>query len=336
MIVRALGVLRVAVRPALALIPALALSAARLPDHPARLPNEAATSAPTLRVRAPGGAWRMWWRADRAPARWPDALPAVAGAVRWQRAAPGVEWGELELSGDGEAYRTRAVLVRIDPAVVRLTLHAAARPASLGGAGPWDLDAAPAAALVALNAGQFTDAGPWGWVVHRGRELQPPGAGALAAALVVDSAGRAHVVDADAIGASRATAVEAVQSYPAVLAGDGAVPAALVTGDGIDLEHRDGRLAIGELRDGRLLVALTRFDGLGGALASLPFGLTVPESAALMGALGCRSAVLLDGGLSAQLLVREAGGAAHRWTGTRRVPLGLVALPGSPEPAPSR
>jgi hypothetical protein len=46
-----------------------------------------------------------------------------------------------------------------------------------------------------------------------------------------------------------------------------------------------------------------------------------------MGALGCRRAVMLDGGLSAQLLLRDADGTAHRWDGLRRVPLGLVAMP---------
>jgi exopolysaccharide biosynthesis protein len=37
----------------------------------------------------------------------------------------------------------------------------------------------------------------------------------------------------------------------------------------------------------------------------LPFGLTTPEVAAVMGALGARRAVLLDGGISSQLLIRE-------------------------------
>jgi exopolysaccharide biosynthesis protein len=121
---------------------------------------------------------------------------------------------------------------------------------------------------------------------------------------------------------------EAFQSYPALLAGDGAIPLPLTdSGQGVDLAHRDSRLAIGETRDGRILIVLTRFEGLGGALDALPFGLTVPETAALMGALGCRQAVMLDGGLSGQLLVRSAPGAQPRaWRGLRRVALGLVAV----------
>jgi exopolysaccharide biosynthesis protein len=132
---------------------------------------------------------------------------------------------------------------------------------------------------------------------------------------------------------------EAVQSYPALLAGDGTVPAPLRAPDrGVDVVHRDARLAVGTLRDGRVVIALTRFDALGGAAAldRVPFGLTTPEMAAVMGALGCARAVLLDGGLSAQLLVRDAGGTARTWAGLRRVPIGLVAVPRLAEVATRR
>src|SRR6185437_8179626 len=54
------------------------------------------------------------------------------------------------------------------------------------------------------------------------------------------------------------------QSYPTLLEGDGGVPAPLrapASGTAaVDLGHRDARLALGNLRDGRLLVVLTRFD----------------------------------------------------------------------------
>jgi uncharacterized protein YigE (DUF2233 family) len=43
-----------------------------------------------------------------------------------------------------------------------------------------------------------------------------------------------------------------------------------------------------------------------------------------MGALGCRQALLLDGGISGQMMVRDAEGAVRAWPGTRSVPLGLV------------
>ena len=78
------------------------------------------------------------------------------------------------------------------------------------------------------------------------------------------------------------------------------------------------------MADGRVVVALTRFDALGESLGRVPFGLTSAEMAAVMGALGCRHALLLDGGISGQLMVRRADGSVRSWPGTRSVPLGLV------------
>jgi hypothetical protein len=95
---------------------------------------------------------------------------------------------------------------------------------------------------------------------------------------------------------------------------------------GLDVGHRDARLAMGRTSDGELLVAITRFDGLGAALGAVPFGLTVPEMAAVMGALGAQHAVLLDGGISAQLLAGR-GRARTLLSGWRDVPLGLIARP---------
>ena len=54
----------------------------------------------------------------------------------------------------------------------------------------------------------------------------------------------------------------------------------------------------------QIAIRLTAADRerLGGMLKSIPFGLTVPEMSAVMGALGATDAVLLDGGISAQLV----------------------------------
>lgn len=279
--------------------------------------------APTLAVRTPDG-WTTWWRSDAAPTRWTAPLPALADRVRWRRAAAGLEWGELSLSGDGEAFRVRVIVARLDPRALELRL---VKPADgRHYAGRWDIGEAPADAVLALNAGQFVDQ-PWGWLVMEGRERQPPGRGPLAPAVVLDSAGSLRLVPPDSIEAARAVTRLAFQSYPTLLEGDGAIPAALLRpGLGVDLAHRDSRLALGELRDGRVLIALTRFEGLGGLLANVPLGLTTPEMAAVMGALGARRAVLLDGGISSQLMIRD-GKRTRAWPGWRRVPLGLLAVP---------
>jgi hypothetical protein len=165
-----------------------------------------------------------------------------------------------------------------------------------------------------------------------GREFLRPGNGPLATAIAIDTAGTLHWFDSSEMQSARNMrgVVDAFQSYPALLRADGDVPGLLQpdhTNGEIDLTHRDARLAIGQRRDGRIVVALTRFDALDGALDYVPFGLTTPEMAAVMGALGCREAVMLDGGISSQMMIRTASGERRRWAGVRRVPLGLVVLP---------
>ena len=188
------------------------------------------------------------------------------------------------------------------------------------------MDSLSPSALFALNAGQFRGARPWGWLVTDGHEWQSPGLGPLGMAIVVDTGSRVTLVDAEHLPGVRRAGVarQAFQSYPMLLSA-GVVPLALREGGrGLDVSHRDSRLALGTIDDGRVLVALTRFDALEGGLEEMPFGLTTPEMAAMMGGLGARDAVMLDGGLSAQLAVREADGSLRRYRGWRRVPLALV------------
>lgn len=285
--------------------------------------------ASSLRVRAGGdGRWRTWWRSPEAPARWPAADPVVAGAVRWRAVRPGLELGELAIAGTGEAARLRVVVVRLDPRAFEFALETRLRGARHGA---WSVDSAPPDAALAFNAGQFLTGRPWGWVMSDGAERHVPGVGPLAMAVAMDDRAAVYLVPDARLRAFRAARRPrtAFQSYPMLLADDGTVPAPVrAAGRGLDVAHRDGRFAIGRLRDGRLLLALTRFAGLDGALPGaldeLPLGLTVPESAALMGALGCAEAVLLDGGISAQLLVRDERGGTAAWRGWRKVPMGVV------------
>jgi len=274
-----------------------------------------------------GGRFVTWWRSASAPARWPAADPAVLRALEWAPLGPGLDLAELTIAGSGEAWRLRVVAARLDPARLRFELVEASRDG--GTVADWTLDGLPAGAVLGVNAGQFSGGRAWGWLVRDGRQAQPPGAGPLSMAFCALADGALRFVPVDAIpAAARGPVAWAFQSYPVLLGGDGEVPAQLAApGLGVDLAHRDARLAIGELRDGRVLVALTRFAAAGDALGSLPFGPTVPEMAALMGALGCRRALALDGGVSAQLALRDAAGALHAWRGWRRVPLALVAFP---------
>ncbi len=284
-----------------------------------------ALPASTLSVWT-GTRWQEWWRSAEAPTAWTAAVPALTEGLEWRRAGNGVEWSEVRLSGAGEAYRIRVIVARIDPRLVRFRLDTAFR--KRGTRAAWTIDRSPRDALLALNAGQFPYSLPWGWTVLGGREFMPPRSGPLSVAVVFDTSGSVRWLNPDALrdpGRARGV-VAAFQSYPRLLE-EGSVPLPL-RGDeaGIDLAHRDARLALGQTADGKLLIALTRFDGAGGLLDFVPFGLTVPEMAALMGGLGARNAVLLDGGISSQLLIRS-GQTVHRWHGLRFVPLGLVVLP---------
>jgi len=256
------------------------------------------------------------------------ARDADAPQLNWRGNV--LQWTEWPVVLGARAVSARIVVVRFDPRAVRLSLDLARDGDAIGG---WTLDRAPNDALLALNAGQFTDAGPWGWVVHRGREWQTPGAGALAGALVVDSTGTVSVIDANDIGARRrdtnARVSEALQSYPTLIGGNGAPPSLVcdvATRDALlDRTHRDARLAIGTLADGRVVVAMSRYAGVGALAERLPVGPTTPEMAEIMRRLGAIRALMLDGGLSAQMLVREtAGGVATQWPGLRGVPLALI------------
>jgi hypothetical protein len=273
------------------------------------------------------GTWRALWSAGHYPARGDGAAALPARAIRWRAERPGLETAELEMRPAGSVWRARVILARLDPARFRLALELAGSPD--GAHGAWRVEDAPKAAAFACNAGQFDAGLPWGWLVREGRETLSPGQGPLSSALVVDDDGAAAIVHADSLAARRAHGGvrSAFQSYPTVLRG-GEVPREWCAPDArVDGRHRDSRLALGRLADGRLVFALTRFETPGAVLDETPIGPTTPEMAALMRALGCADAVLLDGGLSGQMLVRDAKGHERVWPGLRRVPLALVAFP---------
>ena len=252
--------------------------------------------------------------------------------VVWRAVVPGVWLGESRMADRGPLSAIRVILVRMDPRQLTFQLVRATRDDGLRGA--WTLDSVPDEGVVAFNAGQFIGGIPWGWLVQEGMETKPPGSGRLAMAFVIDGSGNASLVTQDELSAARSGARLGFQSYPALLTFTGNQPWELqAPGRGVDLEHRDSRLALGKLPDGSIVVALTRFSGVGRAGETLPFGPTVLEMAAFMEALGCERAVLLDGGISAQLAVREKSGLLRRWSNWRAVPLALVATPRQVIPA---
>jgi hypothetical protein len=257
------------------------------------------------------------------------ALGILAREAAWRPGAGGLEWTEIGVRAHGEGVRTLVIAVRLAPEQFHLSLENGMAPG--GFIHVWTVDQAPPDAALAFNAGQFAADGAWGWVVHRGHEYRAPRSGPLAAAVVIDSAGLVSLLEDTVIARLRrepdpGRVQEAFQSFPVMLR-NGMVPRLLAEGQGVDIVHRDARLALGLDQAGRVVVLMTRFDGLGSALGAVPFGLTVLESAELLRGLGCREAVALDGGISAQLRLRDAAGVAHVWKGLRPVPLGFSAIP---------
>ncbi|MBY0491090.1 MAG: phosphodiester glycosidase family protein [Gemmatimonadaceae bacterium] len=247
----------------------------------------------------------------------------AAPTLRWRGTA--VRWAEWPVELGATRVRNRLIVVLVDPARVAVSLDIARRGDALA---PWNIDVAPTDVALALNAGQFTDDGPWGWVRHNGRDQQAPGSGTLAGALVVDTTGRVAILPAAQLAAARQDARwrEAVQSYPQLLAGGAPLPA-VCGGDALDLTHRDARLVVGVRTDGTVVIVMSRFAGTGSRMAPgmerVPIGPTTPEMAEVARRLGAVDALMLDGGLSAQLLVRD-GTTEQRWPGLRAVPLALV------------
>ena len=243
----------------------------------------------------------------------------------WHPVRNGVWMSESPMSQKGPLAVVHSIAVRVNPSTHLFSL--VALRASDGTRSIWTIDSMSSDAIIAFNAGQFSAGFPWGWVVREGQEIQPPGSGTLGMALVVDAAGRLSLVTPDEIPSWRGRSITAFQSYPALIV-DGQLPWELLSsGRGVDLGHRDSRLAVCTLGDGSFVIVLTRFTALGSKGSTLPWGPTVPEMATHMLSLGCQRAMLLDGGISSQLAVRNDDGSVSRWPNWRAVPLAMVIRP---------
>ena len=78
------------------------------------------------------------------------AKPRSPARVAWRAGTSGIEWGELQLRGASEAWRTRVVLVRFDPRRLDLSLETAFTRNE-----GWTVADADSGAALALDAGQF-------------------------------------------------------------------------------------------------------------------------------------------------------------------------------------
>lgn len=281
-------------------------------------------AAQPIRLRVAVAGTEVDLGVPRLPSRMSPGAGRLAPLLRWRPLQPGVRVATALLSAGSLALSIEAIVVRVDPDRVRFSLQH--RVEANGMTGTWMVDSAGRNATVAMNAGQFKSTGPWGWLVLERYEHRTPLRAPLAVGIRIDTAGRVRWVPPGRERAWRhdAGTAWAFQSFP-LLFFDGRVPAKLSDPTVYNLGHRDARLIMMETADGAQLFVLTRYAGVGRVGERVPIGLTTPEALVLAGALGARHAVMLDGGTSAQLVVRDSAGAATWWRGLRRVPLGLVA-----------
>lgn len=78
-------------------------------------------------------------------------------AILWRVSAAGVDRAVFDVSGAGEGWRTRVIAVRLDPEQLRFRLRARLKDLTPA----WDVERAPATAVVAVNTGQFAGYAPW-------------------------------------------------------------------------------------------------------------------------------------------------------------------------------
>lgn len=272
------------------------------------------TAPARLELRS-GGQW-MAWRAFE-----PGAVAArdstLARVIAWRDSEPGLRLGAFEVRSVGRAFsENRVALLEIDPTRFRFAL-AAAPGWQRRTADAWMRDTS----LVAtVNTGLFRDDGtPQGLVVLDGDRRSAP-------------ASWLDVVVAIEEGSLRLTGVQearslhggasAFQTLP-WLVRDGRVAFSASSGIRLSHTHRDRRLTLCLGDDGLVRILLSNFEVFGRTAGRIPIGLTIPEQAIIASAVGCRDAVALDGGISAQVVVR-VGPQLHRMPGWRRVPLMLL------------
>ena len=257
----------------------------------------------------------MPWRAF-APGAPAASDPLLARAIRWQAEQPGLRAGSFEVRAAGWLLTNRVAVVEIDPNRYRFSLAAAPSFAPRS-ADAWMVDST---IVLAANTGLFGQGGaPQGLVLLDG--VRHGRLSAWLDAVVAFEDGRPRL-----LGLPEARSLDggasAFQVLPWLVRG-GRVAFGATSGLGLSRTHRDRRLTLCLGTDGLVRLLLSNFEVFGQEAGTIPVGLTIPEQATIAGAAGCADAVALDGGISAQLIVR-VGRRVHRMPGWREVPLVML------------
>jgi exopolysaccharide biosynthesis protein len=272
-----------------------------------------AQAVPLLEVRV-GDAWHPWRVA--APGAAVQREPMLGAAVTWRDSGEGLRAGDFEVRA-ASGLRNSIAIVELDPARVRFSLGLTSPGARRAVA---DRLAEDSALVLAANTGLFrADGMTLGLVLVDGARHTAP-ARWLDAVVVLEH-GALRFTDV-AGAAALPPGASAFQTLP-WLVRDGRLVYGWTNGLRLSRDHRDRRITLCAGDDGRIRLLLSNFEVFGATAGRVPIGLTLPEQAALAAGAGCRDAVALDGGISAQIAFRAAGRVV-RWPGWRRVPLLLL------------
>jgi len=271
---------------------------------------------PPLEVRV-GDRWRPWRGAEpNSAATWERLLDE---AITWKDSAAGLRRGEFEVRTASGYLRNSMAIIELDPARVRFTLGITP-PAARRAAAEWL--AADTSLVLTSNTGLFRANGTTqGLVVVEGRHHSAL-AGWLDAVVMIEDGGL-RITDVEGARASRLPPLaSAFQTLPWLIRG-GRVVYGYTSGLRLSRTHRDRRITLCLADNGTVRLLLSNFEMFGASAGAVPIGLTIPEQAALAAGAGCRDAVALDGGISAQIALRAAGRTV-RMPGWRKVPLMLL------------
>jgi len=237
-------------------------------------------------------------------------------AIHWEDQDAGLRAGSFEVRVSRGVLVNSVAIVEVDPAHYRFSLAAAP------GFAPRTADAwmSDTGVVAALNTGLFRKTGaPQGVVILDGAR-----SGRLAewldAAVAVED-GRLRLVSPAAL-ASLGGQASGFHVLPWLVRGS-RVALGVTSGLRLSRTHRDRRLTLCLGSDGLVRLLLSNFEVFGQPAGTIPVGLTIPEQAAIAAAAGCTDAVALDGGISAQLVIRFAR-RLRRMPGWREVPLMML------------
>ncbi len=235
----------------------------------------------------PSGTWTDITKQQTSRRRW--AARDAFLQVEWGEVTEGLERAVLPLRRPPNPLEVPLRLLRIDPArqqviVAHLPDFARADVAEIARANGM---------VAAINASYFSDEGPIGLLIEGGQQLHPQSA-KWAAHLLIDRAGAIRIVNRKQ--AKTTGAIWAIQGFPAIMSG-GTIFSYIKSGSSFNVLEVDRRSAACLTADGRLLLLATD--------SGLVNGLSFYELGTVMGGLGCRDAMGLDGGSSTGFYLKK-------------------------------